>query len=439
MDSKGKDQRISISLYIDELKDVENLIDDVSKEISNKDDKYVQVLSYLQRRKQNIQYEIQEHAKYSQEYYKEKLKEIEGLIERENKKITKLEESEEIKGISSETLEEQVVLNGEEGKKRDLIISKGVLKDLTKVAKYIEGEIEYFQSINVIDDEKEEEEDKGTTKFNSYEEEIEIIEGIVGNFNGNNDSYIRNYLKQRKYGIYYSAQTAINEVLEQYTGKLKEIETLILSEAEKKARLEQNESIREGNLEVLIYEAINDENSEARKLAVSAGTIEDLSKIRGILRERIEFLESIDIYKDGLPNMEKKADTDKEEQKTSMGNSNNIEKDTDLVKEVPKDNEELSQGDKFLIVSKPAGRFGFIKNTWNKIRARFAKKLEKNEIFDDTDSEKTAGNPKEETLKERIGGYNSQNEFEKKAMAAIEQQKQVNGQVKKRANQQYGE
>ena len=288
-----------------------------------------------------------------------------------------------------------------------------------------------------MDDEKQDKEDKAKDGFNSYEEEMEIIENITGNFDINNDGDMRNYLNQRKCGIYYSAQTAIDEILNEYTKKVEEIETLILSECEKQAELAKNKAIKKKSLETLIEEVRNGENSEMRELLVSEGVIKDLSKIREELKKRIKFLESIDIGKNGLPNIERRVHTDEEEQKFKM-DSEMSEKNGDIGLEKSSDDKEMSQGDKFLVVAKPEGRFSFIKNAWKGIKEKLTRNSGKKEIIADTDKE-IDEKIKGETFKKRLGGYNkSQDEFEKKAMAEVEKQSQLNSETRKKADQQYG-
>lgn len=395
MSDKGIDLKMVILLYMLELEKVQNYIDNISKKSAN-----AQVLNYLQRRKQSIQYEIQEHAKHLQEVYKKKLEEIKGLIEREENKVTRLEESTAIKGINPETLLQEII-EGEEGEKIDLFVSKGVIEDLTKVFKYLQGEIEYYQEIN------NKRENKTTDGFSSYEEEIEIIENIAGKFEiEDDDMEIGRYLNRRKYAIYYKVQTAIDQEVEKYTKKLEEIENLILYEHEKQA-----------------------EFSEMRDFLISTGVIEDLLKIRECLKQNIKFLESIDIERNGLPNIENQLHNNEEEREKANSDDNNVKEDA------PKDEQEMS------IVLKQTGRLDFIKNAWNnacnKIKKKLTKKSRKNET-DTNKDENTGEKPKEESIRDRLGGYNeSQNEFEKNAMNAVKQKEQFNSESKIKIESEY--
>jgi len=284
-----------------------------------------------------------------------------------------------------------------------------------------------------MDNEKEGRANQTIARFSSYEEEIEIIENIAGDWDINDDIDMRSYLNQRKCAIYYGAQIAVDQTIETYTNKLYEIETLILSEREKQAELEKRTAIKEENQETLIKEAIKDENSDIRNLLVSIEVRKDLLKISEGLKQSIDFLKDIDVYRDGLPNLKKQDHTSEVEQELK-----DTAKNDKITEEVPSNEQEISQGDTFLIVPKTEGRLDFIKRAWNHIKEKFTKKSKEREIAT-SKHKKTEGKPKENSIRERLGGYNkSQNEFEKNAMAAVEKHSLFNSEPTKKEDQQYG-
>lgn len=415
MNDKGINQKLSILSYMKELKKVQKYIDNISSKSVKDDNKYAEILNYLQQRKKDLQYEIQEHAKHSQEIYKEKLEEVKDLIKKGKDKITKLEESTAIKGKSPETLA-QNILEGEQKETVDLIdlvVSKDTIEELTKVSEYLQKEIAYFQAIKILDNKENDITDDVTPS--SYNQEFQTIENIVKNFEfKDEDVELGRYLNQRKYGIYYNAQKALDKEINKYTDKLNEIETIISSHSEK-----QNEllSTKDGKEETIESESDFQISSEVRK---------ELSKVTRNLSEYIEFLETVDL--------ETQLHTNQEVQKTNTSNE-----ETKKVKEA---NTIVDKQDTPNLPI-PVGKFAFLKNPFTKLKDILTPKSKKNKTEADPTTNKDENEeekPKNETFREQFGGYNkSQKEFENNAKNAVKQQEKSNSEVNKETGSEYVE
>lgn len=414
MNNKGKDHRISILSYIEEFKQVEELIENTLTKDADGDNKDIGVLNYLQQRKYVLQREIQKHAEDSKKVYAEKLEEIKNLLQTEKQKTAGLEESENI-------------------------------KVLTNIIEYIHDEMEFFESVNTTYSQINNDENT-VSSIDAYEE-VGIIENLEKELDNNdNEENVQKYLHQRKYAIYVQMQNEIEEELENYTNKLQEITNIIEQKEIKSEQLEKSISINEENKDELLQEALMNDDSNMRKLIIAKGALNDLRKLAEYLTEKIEFYRSIDIRENGLFNMQQYIKSYNEEMSNNSNKMNsqkarddNSSKNQDIqVKQQTVGAENELKRDKFLVVAKPVGRFSFIKNAWNSIKEKFTKNLRESEVVAVAD-EKTDEKPKEETLKERLGGYNSQNEFEKNAMSELEKQKQLNSETKRKVDQQYGE